>query len=590
MPRMDVNRTARSSAGLAIRYGAWLWLGAAGLVHAGSLTVTLDGVDGELRDAALARAEISHYNKRDVTAAQAHRLYQNAPDEIRSALEPYGYYNAKVDGELKENGESFTAILHVKPGEPVRVTSLVISVDDSAKRLAGVEKALRAFHPRKGEILDHGEYEKSKAAVGAALIANGYLHAVTSKHRVEVSRSNASANIMLEWKVGERYRFGDTSFEGGQFPTDFMQRYIPWQKGDFYDQDKLLQLQQKLVDADYFSIAQVSPDIDDATADTVPITVMLAPDKRMIYTGGLFVGTDTGPGVRGGVARRWINKRGHKLRFETILAERLKTAAVLYQIPLPGTNNHNLNFGATYRDEDTDTSQSKTTRLGATDTSLWHGWNRTIGLQFLTGDFKVGDEPGNTTLLYPEFTLQRKRADNPAFVRRGWSLTMTGRAAQEDILSDTSFAQAVADAKWIHGIGDHSRFIARGTLGATMVDDFAKLPPELRFFAGGDRSIRGYAYQTIGPRDADGKVIGGEFISVASAEYEYYFKPNWGIATFVDFGDAFSGRSDFDLKIGTGVGVRWRSPVGMVRVDLGVPIGDSHASGVELHVVIGPDL
>ncbi len=620
MPHMDVNRTIRHPAGLALRYSAWLWLGAAGLAHAGSLTVTLDGVEGELRDAALAGTEISHYTKRDVTAAQAHRLYQHAADEIRSALEPYGYYSAAVDGELKEDGENFNAILHVKPGEQVLVKCLDISLDDKAESLPddvardsiavesakvecagvsldgdaaslrGVKKALNSFHPRKDEVLNHEQYEKSKAAVQTALIADGYLQAVARTHRVEVSRSNSSARIVLEWKVGERYRFGDTDFEGGQFPTNFMQRYIPWEKGDFYNQDKLLQLQQQLVDADYFAIAQVSPDIDAAEDGTVPIDVMLAPAKRTIYTGGIFVGTDTGPGLRGGVARRWINQRGHKLKFETILAQRLNTAYVQYQIPLPGANNHNLNFGAIYRDENTDTSQSKTTRLGATDTRLWHGWNRTIGLQFLTGDFKVGKEPGNTTLLYPEFTLQRKNADEPGFVRRGWSLTMTGRAGQEGMLSDTSFAQVVADAKWIHGIGDRSRFIARGTLGATKVDNFSKLPPELRFFAGGDRSIRGYPYQTIGPRNQDGKVIGGQNIAVASAEYEYYFKPNWGIATFVDTGDAFSNTSKFDLKIGAGVGVRWRSPVGMVRVDLGVPIGDRHASGVELHIVIGPDL
>lgn len=587
---MEVNRPARHSAKLTLQYGLWLWLGAAGVAHAGHVTVTLDGVEGPLRDAALAGIEINQYTKRDVTGSQVQRLYQNAQKEIRSALEPYGYYDAKVDGELKENGEDFNAILHVTPGEPVKVASLDIQLDVDADGQATVKKAINGFRPRKGQVFNHEVYEKSKAALQTALIANGYLDAIPTTHRVEVNRGNKSAKIMLAWKVGQRYRFGETTFEGGQFPTDFMQRYVPWKKGDFYDQDKLLQFQQQLVDADYFAIAQVQPDADSKHDGVVPITVMLAPAKRTIYTGGVFVGTDTGPGVRGGITRRWINDRGHKLKLETILATQLKTLAAVYQIPLPGPDNHNLTFGASYRDENTDTSQSKTSHLAAIDTRLWHAWNRTIGLQFLTGDFTVGDEKGSSTLLYPEFTLQRKSADNPSFVRRGWSLTMTGRAARQEILSDTNFGQLVADAKWIHGIGERSRFITRGTLGATNVDNFDKLPPELRFFAGGANSIRGYPYQSIGPRDAAGDVIGGQYLAVASAEYEYYFKRDWGIATFVDVGDAFSTTRDFDLTIGAGVGLRWRSPVGLVRVDLGVPINNQNASGVELHIVIGPDL
>jgi len=117
------------------------------------------------------------------------------------------------------------------------------------------------------------------------------------------------------------------------------------------------------------------------------------------------------------------------------------------------------------------------------------------------------------------------------------------------------------------------------------------LPPELRFFAGGDRSIRGYAYQTIGPQDANGLVLGGEDLVVGSVEYEYYFKPNWGIAAFVDTGDAFTGFGNFKTRIGTGLGLRWRSPVGMVRADIGVPVNDPYGkTGIELHLVIGPDL
>lgn len=584
-------------------------LSVAGSAYAGRVTVQLYGVEGPLRDAVLAGLEVTQYAERDVTAAQARRLYEHAQAQARKALEPYGYYAVEVSGELRENGDAYVAQLHVTPGDPVKVGALDLRVDGDAEGQREVRKALAGFLPAKGAPLDHAAYEKSKATIQAALFASGYLDAELVTHQVEVTRSASTAEVHLAWKVGPRFRLGGTTFEGGQFPTEFLQRYIPWNEGDFYTQEQVLSLQQRLIDADYFSIVQVQPDIEHAENDTVPIKVILAPAKRTIYTGGVFIGTDTGPGVRGGIERRWVNKRGHKLKLETIVATRLKTASALYQIPLAGPDNHSWNFGANFRDENTDTSTARTFGLAATDSRIWRGWTRTLGLKFLTGDFKVANIEGSTTLLYPEISLARKKADDPAFVRDGWSVTLAARTGQEGVLSDTSFLQASADAKWIRGIGEHSRFIARGSIGATQVDDFDKLPPELRFFAGGDRSIRGYPFQTVGPplpdalvpeaqarcaahpkSDCQDFVIGGKNLLVASAEYEYYFKPNWGIATFIDTGDAFSSFSSYRQKVGAGFGVRWRSPVGMVRVDLGFPVHDSKASGVELHIVIGPDL
>jgi len=562
----------------------------AGPAAGARLAVQLEGLDGPLREAALARLELQQYATRDVSPAQARRLYNRAEGQIQAALEPYGYYNVSVQGELKQAGDTFTAVIEVKPGEPVRVTDVDLRIDGETEGIRAIDRARAGFEPGIGHPLDHAAYERSKATISSALFGSGYLDATIDTHRVDVTRSSNTAQIHLGWKAGDRYRFGETRFEGGQFADDFMTRYIPWEPGkDYYSQDQLLAFQQRLVDANYFAIAQVQPNVEAAADGVVPIDVMLAPAKRTVYTGGVFIGTDTGPGVRGGVERRWVNDRGHKLNFEALLAQRLSTITGLYQIPLPGPDNHAYNFGATYRDEDTDTSQSKTLRLTANDSRIWHGWLRTVGVNFLTGDFKVADVKGSTTLLYPEISFSKKRADDLNFPRRGWSLTFAGRAGTESLLSDTSFAQVTADAKWIRGLGDNSRFIARGSLGYTQVSNFDRLPPELRFFAGGDRSIRGYAFQTVGPRNDEDDVIGGKQLVVASAEYEYYFSPNWGAAAFVDSGDAFSG-GNFDLKVGAGFGLRWRSPVGMVRVDLGTPIGDKHASGVELHIIIGPDL
>lgn len=558
--------------------------------RAAGVTVRIDGVEGDMRKAIAAALQLSQYSGREVTDAQLRRLVGAAEGEARSALEAFGYYHATVDARIVAEPGAPRVELHIVPGEPVRVASVDIVLGGAADGQKAVRKAIAAFAPARGRIFDQPTYEKSKAAIGSALHASGYLDAKLVTHRVDVTRADNTARIHLAWDVGPRYRFGATRFTGAQFPDTLLDRYIPWRDGDFYSQDKLLELQQRLIDADYFAIVQVTPALDALASGTVPVHVALTPAKRTLYTAGLFVGTDTGFGVRAGMKRRWVNRRGHKLGLETVLAERLRTVTATWSIPLPGPDNHSVNFGAGFRDEATDTSTSRTSRLAANDSRLWNGWVRTLGLQYIGGNFEVADEHHTTSLLFPEASLTRKRADDPAFPRNGYSVAVTVRGTPGGLVSDTWFAQATADAKWIRSVGERGRFLARGSLGAGETGDFDRLPPELRFFAGGDRSIRGYAFQTIGPVNDLGKVIGGNDLAVASAEYEYYFRPDWGIATFVDAGDAFSGFGDFDLKVGAGFGVRWRSPVGLVRADLGFPVHDRVHHGVELHIVIGPDL
>jgi translocation and assembly module TamA len=569
--------------------------------HAG-VQLVVDGVDDPLKAAVISAAELSQYANREVSDAQVRRLYERAPDQVKSALQPYGYYDATVTGDLQQAGKDWRVTLHVKPGEPVKITAVDVQLDDAATKIAPLRRAKRAIERLKGKPLDHGAYDTARDALSAQLTANGFLDARLVTHRVEVTRANHSAAIKLAWQAGPRYRYGQVHFDGSQFDDGFLDRYVPFKSGDYFSQNQLLELQQALSGADYFAVVNVLPDVDEAKDGVIDVTVQLAPAKRTIYTGGPFIGTDTGFGVRGGMERRWVNRRGHKWKNELVVAQKLKTLSTLYSIPMPGDNQRSYNIGANFRDANTATSQSRTLELVGNETRQWHGWTRTLGVHVLSGTFTVGkrgNEPDNTpgiehgrsTLVFGEAALTRKQADNPDFVRRGWLLSVAARSTAGSLLSDASFSQFTADAKWIRAFGKRhrNRLILRGSAGITRTNDFSALPPQLRFFAGGDRSVRGYGYQSIGPRNADDRVIGGRNLLVASTEIEHYFTRNWGMAAFVDAGNAFSG-TDYRPKLGAGLGLRWRSPVGMIRVDLGTPIHDDRAHGIQLHLVIGPDL
>jgi translocation and assembly module TamA len=351
----------------------------------------------------------------------------------------------------------------------------------------------------------------------------------------------------------------------------------------------LLELQQRLVDADYFATVSVQPDLEHKANGVVPVEALVIPAKRNVYTAEAYLSTDTGPGGELGVERRWLNRLGHKAGAQIEYSSRLQELSTHYKIPRPGERNRNYTFAAGYRDEETDTSRSRTARLGASEMlDRWHGYTRTLSLQYLNGDFEIADEQRSSSLLYAEAQLTRKRADDVLFPSRGYSLLYALRAAPEGPLSDTSLVQLRAEGKWIRPVTKRSRAIFRAALGAMVVKDFDALPPELRFFAGGDRSVRGFDYQQIGETNSRGGVIGGKYLAVASSEYENYFLRDWGAAVFADAGDAFS--SELNANVSVGIGLRWRSPVGLVRLDFAKPVATQLKDSFRIHIVIGPDL
>jgi translocation and assembly module TamA len=320
----------------------------------------------------------------------------------------------------------------------------------------------------------------------------------------------------------------------------------------------------------------------------VPVTVELIAAKRNIYSAAVYASTDHGAGVELGMQRRWLNDRGHKGRADLDYAQRLQAVELSYRIPLPGTRQRVLGFAGTYRDETTDSSVSQTEKFVANVSRKWSDYTFVYGLQFLAGDFEIGSEDGNSTLLFLESAFTRSKADQPTFARRGFSYAVTARVTPVEALTDTSFVSGTLEAKWLHAFGPNTRLIVRGEVGMMEVDDFDQLPPELRFFSGGDRSIRGFGYEEIGSRNEVGDVIGGNRLIEGNLEIERYWRKALGAAVFVDAGDSFL-NEDFRLHVGVGAGVRWKSPVGVLRLDLAYPIKSIDSNSWQIHFNIGPD-
>ena len=187
----------------------------------------------------------------------------------------------------------------------------------------------------------------------------------------------------------------------------------------------MLNLQQRLVDADYFELVSVQPAIDEKKDGTVPIDVLLKRDQRTVYSGEVYYSTDFGAGVRVGAERRWLNQKGHKADVKVEYSERLQEAGLHYGIPRPSRDDRSYDFGVGYRDETTDVNRSRNFQLAATRSEKrWHGFTRTMGLKYLDGDFEIGQdednlEYGNSKLLYRGSHAEPPPRQRPADAAQG---------------------------------------------------------------------------------------------------------------------------------------------------------------------------
>lgn len=549
--------------------------------------VTLEGLAGAQRQNALKAIALRALRRDpDATSAQIERLHRRAPAQIRAALEPFGHYHVEIQSQLDRVGTRHEARYVVDVGEPVRVTTLSVEVSGEAETDSVVARVLKRHGLQPGAPLIHSEYEALKSEVQRVFAERGYLEAELTESKVEVRLAERSAAVRLAWNSGPRYRLGETRFLGNQVPDALLQGYVPWRGPVRYTQNRLIELQTRLGDTGWFSTVEVSPVLEELADGRVPVEVRVTPSLRTAYSGGVSIGTDSGFGVRGTLERRWVNARGDKLKLEANLSQRQSGLAAAYEIPIPGLERRAWGLLAGFRDETTTSSESQLSTLSLYLRGDLGGWVARGSLNFTDGDFEVGGERGNSTLVYPELSLQRREADDLTAPRLGWSVTATVRAAPGG-LGGSRFASAELSGAWMRGLGEDWRVLTRGSIGLIEAEDFGALPPQLRFFAGGDRSLRGYAWQALGARNRLGGVIGGDRLLTVSTELERRVTESIAVAGFLDAGNAFRG-SDFDAATGVGLGLRWRSPVGMVRLDVAHALDDP--GGVRFHLIIGPDL
>lgn len=519
---------------------------------------------------------------------QADAWMPRAHTAARKALEALGYYNSSIKDTLRRQNNCWRVRMDIQAGPPVRITQLDIAATGPGRNAPGL-KALLA-HPglRLHEILDQGAYDALKSRLERYVRGHGYFDAKFTAHEILVDPISNTARIRLILNTGIRYRFGATALQQDVLNPRVVRGFLSYRQGQPYSSNTVVESQSALAASGYFSGVHLVTDVKQRAHGEVPMHLTLTPARRYQLLSGVGYSTDIGPSLRLDFHNRRVNRAGQRYTLSSQLSPVQSQLGFKYEIPLRNPRTDWLTLESGYQYEKTDTSLSHSWKLGVIRTHLLgNHWLQRLSLEYLREGSTVGGQSLTSQLLIPGIGFSRTVADAPLYPRRGWSVSTELRGAAKGLVSDASFSQLTLHLKDIYPLGS-GRVFTRLSLGATAVSNITLLPASLRFFAGGVNSVRGYAYQSLGPRDSEGNIIGGKYLATAGIEYDHRLYGNFYWAVFYDVGNAFN-TLPLHPRRGVGLGLRWHSPIGPIRLDIAHPL-DSQGNYLRLGISMGPEL
>lgn len=554
-----------------------------------ALDVTVSKVDKEMSANVLARLRIYQQQKNPrLGVGEMRRLHRKADADIKSALEPLGYYSPRIESALVETDGVWHATYIITPGEPVRVRSLVVGSSGPGSGLSLFSGLEQQFPLQVGAVLNHQQYEEGKKTILRWAIRNGFIEARFDKNEIRVHRANHEADIELLLNTGHRFLFGQTYSTQKIINQELLSRYLPYKEGDPYSLRAISRLQSILYETGFFSGVTVEPEFDKIREQRVPVALTLTPALWNRYSVGLGYGTDTGMRTKMEWRNHLFNDSGHKVNSSLQLSEKINRVGAAYEIPVADPRYDALKYAGNWASETWEDTQTELLSVAAALSHSGPRYQYGATLEIRNENYDVGVTSGSSLLLLPGGSWSVVFAENRINTKDGWRFFVDMKGADKTLFSDATFVQAQTGVKGIMSLFDKWRLIGRFTLGGTVVDSINSLPPSLRFYTGGDQSVRGYAYKSIGPMDASGAVIGGRYLMVGSMEVERKVDEMWSVAAFYDTGQAMDSLN-VDLKKSVGVGGRITLPFGQIRLDVAVPLLEEEHS-VRFHINVGADL
>ncbi|MEH6635808.1 MAG: autotransporter assembly complex family protein [Halioglobus sp.] len=522
----------------------------------------------------------------------------SARDRIERSLQALGYYNPEIDIDVRRSDPVWQLVISIDPGEPVVIRDISMQLLGAAADDQEFARTVAEVNFSAGDILHHGHYEAFRDGLLSLAQRRGYLNAKTVTNRVEVDASANTADIFILFDSGARYRFGELLYDEEMSDYDLLDSLRTFQQGDYFEQSKLQEFQIQLQRTNYFSGVVVQPKEELVNNDQVPIAVTLRPAKRHNFGVGIGYSTDTEERLSFTWRTPKINRYGHSQVTRVEYSAVNPSGRFTYTIPLKHPLNDILQLWARTEENEFGDLDSQQDELGIRREIRKGKWIQAYSLRGLNESWEVLQESATNDYLLLGTSLSR-RVHSGSIVdpKSGFSQLYEVEVGNEQLGSDVDLVRFTANLRYVFTPWPGHRIVTRGELGIVEIasGDRTELAPSLNFFAGGNQSIRGFSYQSLGNEievvQANGRkktlVVGGDRLVIGSLEYQYYFNEKWRGALFVDGGDAYD-EGEFNVNYGAGFGVHYLTQVGAVRVEFAQGLSEKNPDW-QLHFTVGAE-
>ncbi len=547
----------------------------------------INGVEDEILDNIETRLDIMLKGFAEPLSEHSiHQFYQQAPDNILQAMQPFGYYKPEINSTIRQNGDQWTATFNINPGSEMRISKIDVQLTGAGEYDKHFINFLIQLPLKQGDILLTDKYKRAKEAFFEVAQHTGYVQAKITRSLILIDLDRYTTEITLHFDTGEQFFFGSINFQQNAFDESFLRRFIKIQAGEPYATTDILKLQEDLNRSGYFQQVVINPEIEDPQGQQIPIEISLAPRKSQVYNIGGGYGTDTGMRGIASWDVRHLNRRGHQ--FRSYLQGSAIQSNIQGQYLIPGFDptTDQYSIGATGFNLDLPNTQGTAGLLQIASIRSKESWLQILSLNALYERFRIFEEPRTDAfVLYPEINLQLTVADNLMFANQGFRIGMSVLAGSKALLSKINIVEVEAEAKAIYTIEPtNTRFIARGNFGYISTPNLMDVPTSLQLLTGGPETVRGYSYLGLGP---------GRVLVVLSGEIQQKVFGKWYFAAFYDAGNAFNMDNGMmslskNLKRSRGIGIMRETPIGPARAYLAQTINEGK-NGLRFVFTFGPD-
>ena len=540
------------------------------------------GADGEVLRNILEGLNREQAQYPSLSSSEIQHFYQQSPKFIQQAVQPFGYFKAKIHSFLTHKGNTWVAQHRINLGPALKITRIHLSIVGPGRQDAALQKLMTQFPLHPGDIFASQSYSQAKQFLIDHAVQASYINAHFQKSQVNISLARYQADIFLRLDTGPRYLFGPVYFSPTHFSQDFLKRFVNFRTGEPYNASKLKDLQQRLDDSHSFQEIEIIPDLEKSTQDSIPIKIRLKPTKSKEYLMGLGYGTDTS--ARGQLSFKFpqLGHNGEQIKGLMKASNAYSKLIASYSIPGADPVTSHYTLSASMEHQIQNIGKSTTAALIASYTrQLKNNWEQTLSLNLMNDQSTVANQNtlASNLLLFPSVNWLKLKTDDVLNPNKGYRLVINLLGSSENALSSMRFLQMQVGIKSVRRLSENNRLVLHGTLGHTEVSDLNRLPLSLRFYTGGSQSMRAYSYRSIGP---------GRELFEASAEIQHQLYRSWYMGVFYDMGNV-SEKLLPTLKRGLGTALIWLSPVGAVQLSLAKAL-DAPGKPLRIQFNMGPDL